>query len=162
MRSPLATDVFNEEISTLLKKKIKSSLVSVDDLSIRFEYEGEVTLRDSEEILQRITAVHTRVLDAAASTKIPERKEALLLFAENLARSFYGFEPDFFQQNVSRIVDDVVGQIHAALEIWPTLIEICYFHKDKREFPQRRIDTRKAEVRVGVGPRSKTPLKSSA
>jgi hypothetical protein len=27
-----------------------------------------------------------------------------LLFAENLARSFYGFEPDFFQQNVSRIV----------------------------------------------------------
>jgi hypothetical protein len=37
----------------------------------------------------------------------------------------------------------VVSQIHAALEIWPTLIEICYFHKDKREFPQRRIDNKK-------------------
>ena len=32
----------------------------------------------------------------------------MILFAENLARSFYGFEPDFFQQNVSQIVDDVV------------------------------------------------------
>ena len=150
MRSPLATDVFNEEISTLLKKKIKSSLVSVDDLSIRFEYEGEVTLQDSEEILQRITAVHARVLDAAASTKIPERKEALLLFAENLTRSFYGFEPDFFQQNVSRIVDDVVSQIHATLEIWPTLIEICYFHKDKREFPQRKVQNKRIKRRSGA------------
>jgi hypothetical protein len=143
MRSPLATDVFNEEICTLLKKKINSSLVAVDDLSIRFEYQGEVTLQDSEQILQRITAVHARVLDAAASTKIPERKEALLLFAENLARSFYGFEPDFFQQNVSRIVDDVVSQIHATLEIWPTLVEICYFHKDKREFPQRKVQNKR-------------------
>ena len=57
MRSPLAMDVFNEEICTLLKKKIKSSLESVDDLSIRFDYEGEVTLQDSEEILERIAAV---------------------------------------------------------------------------------------------------------
>jgi hypothetical protein len=43
-------DVFNEEICTLLKKKMKSSLVSVDNLSIRFSYEGEVSLHDSEEI----------------------------------------------------------------------------------------------------------------
>jgi hypothetical protein len=50
MRNPLAMDVFNEEICTFLKKKIKGSLVSV-------------------------------------------RKRALILFAENLARSFYGFEP---------------------------------------------------------------------
>jgi hypothetical protein len=51
MRNPLAMDVFNEEICTLLKKKIKGSLVSVDDLSIRFSYQGEVSLQDSEEIL---------------------------------------------------------------------------------------------------------------
>jgi hypothetical protein len=150
MRSPLATDVFNEEICTLLKKKIRSSLLAVDDLSIRFEYEGEVNLQDSEEILQRITAVHTRILNAAASTKIPERKEALLLFAENLARSFYGFEPDFFQQNVSRIVDDVVSQIHATLEFWPTLVEICYFHKDKREFPQHKVQNKRIKRRTSA------------
>jgi hypothetical protein len=121
----------------------------VDDLSIRFDYEGEVTLQDSEEILERISAVHARVVDAAAKTKIPERKEALLLFAETLNRSFYGFEPDFFQQNVSRIVDDVISQIHAALEIWPTLVEICYFHKDKREFPQLKVQNKKGKRRHG-------------
>src|SRR6202041_1991664 len=112
---------------------------SVDDLSIRFDYEGEVSLQDSEEILERIAAVHARVLKAATTTKIPERKEALNLFAETLARSFYGFEPDFFQQNVTRIVDDVVSVIQASLELWPTLVEICYLHKDKTEFPQIRV-----------------------
>lgn len=151
MRNPLAMDVFNEEVCTLLKKKIKASLLSTDDLSIRFNYQGEVTLRDSEEILEKITSVHKEVVKAAAATKNEARKNALTLFAENLARSFYGFEPDFFQQNVSRIVDDVVNQIQSSLEIWPTLIEICYFHKDKREFPQRRIENKKAKVRLRKG-----------
>jgi hypothetical protein len=154
MRNPLAMDVFNEEICTLLKKKIKESLVSMDDLSIRFNYQGEVSLQDSEQILEKINAIHNRIVKAAASTKDEGRKTALTLFAENLARSFYGFEPDFFQQNVSRIVDDVVSQIHASLEIWPTLIEICYFHKDKREFPQRRVDNKKVKARIGSGSRS--------
>jgi hypothetical protein len=67
-----------------------------------------------------------------------------------MARSFYGFEPDFFQQNVSRIVDDVISQIHASLEIWPTLVEICYFHKDKREFPQLKVQNKKVKRRSGA------------
>jgi hypothetical protein len=95
--------------------------------------------------------VHDQVLKAASTTKSQDRQRTLLLFAENLKRSFYGFEPDFFQQNVSRIVDDVISQIQASLELWPTLIEICYFHKDKREFPQRRIDNKKAKGRIGNG-----------
>jgi hypothetical protein len=151
MRNPLAMDVFNEEVCTLLKKKIKASLQSIDDLSIRFGYQGEVSLKDSEEILNKITMVHDQVLKAASTTKSQDRQRTLLLFAESLKRSFYGFEPDFFQQNVSRIVDDVISQIQASLELWPTLIEICYFHKDKREFPQRRIDNKKVKGRIGNG-----------
>jgi hypothetical protein len=151
MRNPLAMDVFNEEICTLLKKKIKASMQSTDDLSIRFGYQGEVSLQDSEEILNKIIAVYDQVLKAASSTKSPDRQMTLQLFAENLKRAFYGFEPDFFQQNVSRIVDDVISQIQASLELWPTLIEICYFHKDKREFPRRRIDNKKIKGRIGNG-----------
>jgi hypothetical protein len=153
MRNPLAMDVFNEEICTLLKKKIKASIESTDDLSIQFSYQGEVSLTDSEEILEKITTVHNSVLKAASTTKSEGRKRELILFADNLARSFYGFEPDFFQQNVSRIVAEVVSQIRASLEIWPTLIEICYFHKDKREFPQSRVDNKKLRGRIGNGPR---------
>jgi hypothetical protein len=147
MRNPLAMDVFNEELCTLLKKKIAGSIERIDDLGIRFGYNGEVTLNDTEEILEKITRVHALVLKAAKSTRNAKRREALRLFAENLARAFYGFEPDFFQQNVSRIVDDVVSVIQASLEIWPTLIEICYFQKDKKPFPQLRVNNQRLKTR---------------
>ena len=143
MRNPLAMDVFNEEICTLLKKKIKGSITKLEDLTIHFGYNGEVTLKDTQEILDQITGVHRQVVKAAGKTRNTKRREALGLFAENLARSFYGFEPDFFQQNVTRIVDDVVSVIHASLELWPTLVEICYFHKDKKEFPQLLVNNKR-------------------
>ena len=143
MRNPLAMDVFNEEICTLLKKKIKSSVTRLEDLTIRFGYNGEVTLKDTQEILEKITGVHRQILEAARRTKNTRRRKSLGLFAENLARSFYGFEPDFFQQNVTRIVDDVVSVIQASLELWPTLVEICYLHKDKKEFPQLRVKNKR-------------------
>jgi hypothetical protein len=53
MRNPLAMDVFNEEICTLLKKKIRASVTGVDDLSIRFTYKGDVTLGDTKETYER-------------------------------------------------------------------------------------------------------------
>ena len=149
MRNPLAMDVFNEEICTLLKKKIKGSVTKLDDLSIRFSYNGEVTLRDTQEILDKITRVHRQVVDASERTKDIQRRQALSLFGENLARSFYGFEPDFFQQNVTGIVDDVVSVIQASLELWPTLVEICYFHKDKKEFPQVRVKNKRIKDHSG-------------
>lgn len=139
MRNPLAMEVFNEELCMLLKRRIKDSVFRRDDLTIGFHYAGEVTLQESEEILGKVTAVHKRVLESADQARDPERQHALRSFASNLAKSFYGFEPDFFQQNVSRIVDDVISQIRASLELWPTLVEICYFQKDKEPLPKIRV-----------------------
>ncbi|MEH2083097.1 MAG: hypothetical protein V7K89_24900 [Nostoc sp.] len=76
----------------------------------------------SEEILEKISAIHRQVVKASISTQNEKRNQSLQLFAENLSRVFYGFEPDFFQQNVSIIIDDVISQFHASLEIWPTLV----------------------------------------
>ncbi len=149
MRNPLATEIFNEEICSLLKNKIKDSLYHLDDLGINFHYSGEVTSQDSEEILQKVAVIHNQVLKASESTKDEERKQSLRLFAENLSRAFYGFEPDFFQQNVSRIVDDVISQFHGSLELWPTLVEICYFHKDKKDLPQIKVKNKKLKSRNG-------------
>jgi hypothetical protein len=149
MRNPLVSEIFNEEISNLLKRKIKDSIYCLDDLGIQFGYMGEVTLQDSEEILQKISAIHQQVVKAANATQDEDRKQSLQLFAENISRVFYGFEPDFFQQNVSRIVDDVVSQFHAALEIWPTLVEICYFQKDRKDLPQVRVENKKLKSRNG-------------
>ena len=150
MRNPLASELFNEEICSLLKKKIKSSVYQLDDLGIKFDYSGEVTLLDSEEILEKISAIHSQVVKASMSTQNEERKQSLQLFAENLPWVFYGFEPDFFQQNVSRIIDDVISQFHGSLEIWPTLVEICYFYKDKKDLPQIRVKNNKLKSRNGT------------
>jgi hypothetical protein len=139
MRNPLAAEVFNEEVANLLKRKIKATTRKLDDLSIQFDYDGEVTSQDSEEILEKIQALHTRTLDSAEKSPSAERQKVLQLFAYNLEKAFYGFEPDFFQQNVNRIVDDVVSQIKGSIELWPTLVEICYFWKNKKDLPKTRV-----------------------
>jgi hypothetical protein len=129
MRNPPAAEIFNEEVCNLLKRKIKATVRQMDALSLEFDYEGEVTGADACEILEKIRALHGRALAAAAHTTNPERAEALRLFAANLEKAFYSFEPDFFQQNLMRIVDDVIGVIKASIQLWPTLVEIAYFQK---------------------------------
>jgi len=142
MRNPMASEIFNEAICKLLKNKIRGSLRKTDELSIAFDYDGAVTLQDSEEILDSARRLHRKVTDACEKTQSPARRDALGAFAANLSRSFYDFEPDFFQQNVSRMVDDEIGSIRSSLEIWPTLLEIVYFKKNCRALPIRRVKNR--------------------
>src|SRR5262245_14102732 len=146
MRNPPTAEIFNEEVANLLKRKIKASLSRLDELSVAFDYEGEVTAQDAQEILDKIHRMYERSLKAAEATSNPERTErvdALRLFAANLYKAFYGFEPDFFQQNLLRIVDDVVSVIKGSIELWPSLVEICYFQKDRKGLPQIRVKNRK-------------------
>jgi hypothetical protein len=143
MRNPLAAEVFNEEVANLLKRKIRATLTKVDELSINFDYEGEVTSQDAEEILSDVTNLHQRVVRAASSDTNTARAEALHLFAANLEKAYYGFEPDFFQQNLLRIIDDVITQFKGSLDLWPTLVEICYFQKDRKGLPWSRVKNKK-------------------
>ena len=115
----------------------------LDELSIAFDYDGEVTAQDAAEILDKIASLHSRALAAAESAKSPERADALRLFAANLHKTFYGFEPDFFQQNLLRIVDDVVSVIKGSIELWPALVEICYFQKKRAGLPQMVVNNRR-------------------
>ncbi len=139
MRNPPASEVLNEEIANLLKRKINSSISCRDELGITFDYAGEVTTQDAELILGKITALHEKALLTAETTKSPERVDSLRMFAANLNKAFYGFEPDFFQHNLVRIVDEAVGVIKSTLELWPTLVEICYFQKLRHGLPMKRI-----------------------
>ena len=139
MRNPPASEVLNEEIANLLKRKINSSISCRDELGITFDYSGEVTSQDAELILGKITALHEKALLTAATAKSPERVNSLRMFAANLNKAFYGFEPDFFQHNLVRIVDEAVGVIKSTLELWPTLVEICYFQKLRHGLPMKRI-----------------------
>jgi hypothetical protein len=143
MRNPPASEIFNEELANLLKRKIKATVTRLDELSIAFDYEGEVTATDAEEILTKVVALYKRVVEATEAASSPPRAEALRLFAANLERVFYGFEPDFFQQNLLRIVDDVVSVFKGSLELWPTLVEICYLQKGRKGLPQTRVKNQK-------------------
>lgn len=142
MRNAPAAEVFNEELCNLIKRKIIGSPYAVEELGIRFDYEGDVTLGDTDAILDRITGLHARVLRAASEAASAERREALAGLAENLSKAFYGFDLDFFHQNVARIVDEVVSVFRGALELWPTLVEICHFHKHRHELPMVRVANR--------------------
>jgi hypothetical protein len=143
MRNPPAAEIFNEELANLLKRKIKASVTRLDELGIAFDYEGEVTAADAEEILAKIVALYCRAVEASEKAGNPGRSEALRLFAANLEKAFYGFESDFFQQNLLRIVDDVISVIKGSIELWPTLVEICYFHKRRKGLPQVRVHNQK-------------------
>jgi hypothetical protein len=147
MRNPPAAEVFNEEVANLVKRKLKSHPYALKELTVRFDYDGDVSTADTEEILDRIVALHGRVLEGARASEGDERRRSMLAFAENLEKAFYGFDPDFFQQNVSRIVDDVVSQIQGALELWPTLVEICFFRKHAHDLPKVRVQN----VHLGAG-----------
>jgi hypothetical protein len=81
MRNPPAVEILNEEVSNLLRRKIRASLSRLDELSIAFDYEGEVTARDAQDMLQKIQHLHARALTAALVASRPERADALRLFA---------------------------------------------------------------------------------
>lgn len=41
---PPAAEIFNEEVSNLIKRKIKASVARLDELSVTVDYNGEVTV----------------------------------------------------------------------------------------------------------------------
>jgi hypothetical protein len=143
MRNPPAAEIFNEEVSNLLKRKIKSTLTHMDALTIGFDYEGEVTGEDAREILDKIAALYQRAIEAAETARTPARADALRQFAVSLEKAFYSFEPDFFQQNLLRIVDDVVQVIKGSIQLWPTLVEIAYFEKRRNGLPKTLVGNQK-------------------
>ena len=111
----------------------------MDQLSIMFDYEGEVSLAGQ----RRNIDAHQRPVPQSGGWpkggQLAGAQEVLRGFAANLERAFYGFEPDFFQQNLIRIIDDVISQFKGSLEIWPTLVEICYLHKNRAGLPMRAV-----------------------
>src|SRR5208282_1810603 len=65
MRNPVAAEIFNEEVSNLLKRKIKASVSRIDDLGVSFDHEGEVTGEDAQETLDKIARLYGRASEAA-------------------------------------------------------------------------------------------------
>jgi hypothetical protein len=143
MRNPPASEILNEEASRLLKRRIRSSTTRLEELTVAFDYDGDVSGRDAEEILERICHLHGQAVAAASEAAAPERSQALNLFAANLQKAFFGFELDFFQHNLLRLLVDSTSIIKGSMELWPTLVEICYFQKERNGLPRTRVANRR-------------------
>ncbi len=105
-----------------------------------FDYTGEVTAFDAEEILEKITNLHWRAVDAARVAPKEENGQNRFVCSQRTwKKAFYGFEPDFLHHNLVRIVDDAMDVIRASLELWPTLVESCYFQKTRHGLPMLQL-----------------------
>jgi hypothetical protein len=135
MRSPLAADIFNEQLCGFLKNKIKDSVGRIHDYGIEFGFDGAITGAEVSAILERILEFKSKVDDAIRQAADGDRKKSLQEFAGNLAQAFYGYDADFFEQNISRILDDVISQIKGGLELWQTLVEIAMLMSKRGELP---------------------------
>jgi hypothetical protein len=139
LRNPPASEILNEEVANLLKRKIRTSVTELSDLGVRFDYDGEVEDDEAAAILERIGRLHSRVVFAAEQASDRRRADELLGFAASLDAAFCGFEFDFFQHTLHRVLGDTVRRIKGSLALWPTLLEICDQLARHRELPQRRI-----------------------
>lgn len=66
-------------------------MTRLNELSVAFDYNGEVTAADAQDVLDKIVSLHTRATDAIPHASTQERADALRLFAANLNEAFYGF-----------------------------------------------------------------------
>jgi hypothetical protein len=139
LRNPPASEILNEEIANLLKRKIRATVTELGELGVRFDYDGEVEDDEAAAILERMVRLHSRAMYAAGRAIDRRRSDELLRFATSLDAAFCGFELDFFQHLLHRILGDTVRRIKGSLALWPTLLEICDGSARHRELPQRRI-----------------------
>ncbi|HEY3500300.1 MAG TPA: hypothetical protein VGK73_36665 [Polyangiaceae bacterium] len=139
LRNPPASEILNEEIANLLKRRILASVTELFELGIAFDYDGELEQEDSEIILEKMHRLRERTRRALEAAKNPQRKEELLRFLVTLEDAFFGYELDAFQHGMRRILKRSVSTIKSSLELWPTLLEISDQAARHGELPQRRI-----------------------
>jgi hypothetical protein len=139
LRNPPASEILNEEVANLLKRKIRTTVTELSELGLSFDYEGEVEDDEAAAILERMQRLFSRVRFAAERATDSRRSDELLGFASALEAAFCGFELDFFQYTLGRVLGDTVRRIKGSLALWPTLLEICDQSARHGELPQRRI-----------------------
>lgn len=141
LRNPPASEILNEEVATLLKRKIHATTTELGELGIDFDYDGEVDAEDTEIILDKMHGLRQRVLAAFERSPNPQRSEELLRFLMTLDDAFFGYDFDGFQHRLRRILKAAVSTIKSSLELWPTLLEISDQAARKRELPARRVES---------------------
>jgi hypothetical protein len=139
LRNPPASEILNEEVANLLKRKIRTTVTELRELGVSFEYDGELEAEEAEIILDKMHRLMNRVVRAAEVSENSPRRDELLRFAATLHATFYGFDLDCFARCLELMLKESVRRIKGSLELWPLLLEICDPHTRRRDLPQTRL-----------------------
>jgi hypothetical protein len=126
MRHSHASEVFNEEMSNLIKRNLVTKGFKASATSVSFEFDGYVTREETDEILEKVNKLAESVKESSKVHGISEnRRLGLIGLHATLQDYFFGFEGDMFHLEVSRLIKRESELIKATTTIWPTLLEIA-------------------------------------
>ena len=114
-------------------------MTEIGPLGVSFEYDGELEDEDAEIILEKMRRLMKRVVEVAELCPSTRRRDELVRFASTLDATFYGFDLDFFEHGLERLLRATVRRIKASFAVWPRLLEICDPNARKRDLPQTRL-----------------------
>jgi len=101
-----------------------------------------VTADDAKESLDKVAAIYGADAGGGGEgDRAGAGGRAGGLFAANLPKAFYAFEPDFFQQNLLRIVDDVVTVIRGRSSCGPRSSRSATSRRAARGYRRSRSTT---------------------
>lgn len=55
----------------------------------------------------------------------------------------FDYEGEVTAEDAQEILENVISVIKGSLELWPALIEICYFRKGRKGLPQLRVNNQR-------------------
>jgi hypothetical protein len=141
LRNPPASEILNEEAANLLKRRIRATVTELGPFGVSFDYDGELEHEDAEIILDKMRRLMARVLEVAELCPSVRRRDELFKFASALNDTFCGFDLDFFEHGLERLLRETVRRIKASFDVWPRLLEICDPDARKRDLPQTLLST---------------------
>jgi hypothetical protein len=137
MRFNHGFEVYNEEITNLIKRNLNTNSWKASQNNVEFDYDGYVSWEDSQEIFDKIKNLSSEISKNINTEKNEKRKSQFVKINIGLAEYFNGFDGEVFYHNLSKVVRQEVLGLKATTKSWPIIVE--EIKNLKNELPMRLI-----------------------
>jgi len=139
MRRSISYDIFNEEVVSVLREKLRLLTKDIAPTTIAFERDGHIGSQDAARMIEHVRVYHAAALERATHETEARSKDYFFQFAEDLEHYYCGFQLEPFRSHVEGIVVKELESIIEAMEIWPSVLEAASDIQQKGNPPMRRI-----------------------
>lgn len=123
MRFNHAFEVYNEEITNLIKRNINKSSWKADQNNVQFDYDGSISWHESQEIFEKIQNLNSEISSIISKETNETRKHQFLKIKIGLSEYFNNFDNEVFYHQLSKVVRQEVLGLKTTTKLWPNLIE---------------------------------------